>query len=340
MIISAKSVFSLITAWFSASCKSCAIYLALGGFAMVLSMGAYAQPVNEGVNPFMADPSVFYHKGVYYLYGTGGGNKDDGFKVFTSADRKTWKDQGYVLKKGESFGTKGFWAPQVFQHKGMFYLAYTANEHIAIAVSDRPLGPFRQEKIAAIPSDTRMIDPFVFFNGGKIYLYHVRLQEGNRIFVAEINDDLSAIKENTLRECISASEKWEDTQNVPWKVAEGPTVLKRKGWYYLIYSANDFRNPDYAIGYAVSKTPVGPWKKYDGNPVVSRQTAGVNGTGHGDVFKDAKGKMFYVLHTHFSNEKVAPRKTALVKISFRKKKNAPDIIVAHPETFVFLKIKK
>ncbi|WP_149273550.1 hypothetical protein [Pareuzebyella sediminis] len=34
-----------------------------------------------------------------------------------------------------------------------------------------------------------------------------------------------------------------------WPVTEGPTVLKHKGLYYLIYSANDFRNPDYPFGF-------------------------------------------------------------------------------------------
>lgn len=284
-----------------------------------------------------ADPTIFFHKGVYYLYGTGGGVKDDGFKVFTSTDKINWHDKGYVLKEGEAFGTKGFWAPQVFQYKGKFYMAYTANEHIAIALANTPLGPFKQINKAPIPSPTRMIDPFVFFEQGKIYLYHVRLDNGNRIFVAEMNEDFSAIKEATLKECISAEPGWEDTQNVSWKVTEGPTVFKKDGLYYMLYSANDFRNPDYAVGYATATSPTGPWTRYSGNPIISTKLLGENGTGHGDFIKQGK-KMFYVLHTHFSNEKVSPRKTAIVELKFIKDKDNIRL-QALPSTFKFLLVK-
>jgi beta-xylosidase len=75
-----------------------------------------------------------------------------------------------------------------------------------------------------------------------------------------MKDDLSAIIPETLRECIAATEGWENKANSNWPVAEGPSVLKHNGLYYLFYTANDFRNPDYAVGYATSSNPLGPWK--------------------------------------------------------------------------------
>lgn len=305
---------------------------------VLIAFSSLAQMSTNTGNPFMADPAIFYHNGIYFLYGTGGGNKDDGFKVFTSSDKINWSDKGYVLKKGESFGSKGFWAPQVFEHNNMFYIAYTADEHIAIATANNPLGPFTQKELKPIQSDMRMIDPFIFFDKGKIYLYHVRLDKGNRIFVAEMDKDLTKINPSTLKECINASEKWEDTQNAKWKVAEGPTVLKHEEYYYLIYSANDFRNSDYAIGYAVAKSPTGPWEKYAGNPILSKKDAGINGTGHGDVFTDKNGKMNYVFHTHFSNERVAKRRTAMVEMNFLKNKKSVPALSMLPKTFKFLQL--
>lgn len=287
----------------------------------------------DAKNPLLADPTVFVHKGVYYLYGTGGGNKDDGFKVFVSTDKIHWKDKGYVLKKGESYGARGFWAPQVFYHEGKFYMAYTANEHIAIAVSDSPQGPFTQNVIEPLDAFNRMIDPYIFFDYGKIYLYHVRLQNGNRIFVAELSDNLSHIKTGTLKECISAVELWEDKSNADWKVAEGPTVVKHNKFYYLIYSCNDFRNPHYAVGYATSKTPLGPWKKYDHNPIISKESIGMNGTGHGDLFTDNDGS-YYVFHVHNSGTNVNPRKTAMVDIYFKKEGDGePEAIEINTKSF-------
>ena len=87
------------------------------------------------------------------------------------------------------------------------------------------------------------------------------------IYVAELNDDLMSIKPGTLTKATLAGEEWENTARVEWPVTEGPTVLKKNNRYYLLYSANDFRNPDYAVGYAVSESPLGPWKKAEGNPI-------------------------------------------------------------------------
>lgn len=269
----------------------------------------------------LADPHVFFFDDVYYVYGTGSVNQ--GFSVYTSRNLKEWEgpagvSDGLALKKGDAYGAGRFWAPQVFLYDGTFYMAYTADEHIAIARSNSPLGPFVQDKLGALPAPVKQIDPFVFIDDdGRKYLYHVRVADGgNRIFVAELNDDFSGIKPETLKLCITATESWETSVKDRWRVTEGPTVLKHKGLYYLIYSANHFRTPDYAVGYAVSKSPLGPWKKFQGNPILSKENIGVNGTGHGDVFRNSKGEMFYVFHTHHSDHAVSPRKTALVKIGF------------------------
>ena len=103
---------------------------------------------------YFADPTVFRQGTKYYLYGTDGFNADSGFNGYVSEDMRRWSgaltgDQR-GLTKGASFGTKGFWAPQVFRHNGRYRMAYTANEHIAIAYSDNPAGPFKQAAIKAI----------------------------------------------------------------------------------------------------------------------------------------------------------------------------------------------
>ena len=302
--------------------------------------------VVENSNPFLADPTIFLSNGTYYLYGTTGDSifgKDQGFLVYTSTDLIDWKgpigaNDGFVLKKGDAFGDTGFWAPQVFEYQDKFYMAYTANEHIAMATSDSPLGPFRNTAKTDLEAPVRQIDPFVFFDtDGKKYLYHVRLTEGNRIFVAELEDDLLAIKPETLKECLSAEQKWENTKNVEWPVSEGPTVLKHGDLYYMIYSANDFRNPDYAVGFATSNSPLGPWEKAIESPIIHKDVLGIYGTGHGDVFFDKSGEMQYVLHTHFNDSQVSPRRTAIVKIDFKENGNESDLLKIEKESFRFLK---
>lgn len=288
---------------------------------------------------YLADPTIFLDNDRYYLYGTSG---DNGFLVYQSRDLKKWsapagRNSGYALTKGESFGSKGFWAPQVFKHDKIYYMVYTANEQIAIAKSKHPLGPFKQQNIAPVSGIGKQIDPFIFFDSdGKPYIYYVRLNEGNRIYVSEMKSDLSDVIAGTSRECISGVEKWENTENTNWPVVEGPTVTKQGKCYYLIYSANDFRSKDYAVGYAIAESPLGPWKKHIGNPIISRETLHVNGPGHGDLFLDKSGNYKYVLHTHYTAETVAPRRTAIMDFKFVGKPNEPAFLISNDSSFRLL----
>lgn len=316
---------------------------------MFVAINAHAQNGTEAQNKknaqdvskqlLLADPTIFELNGTYYLYGTGGSN---GFLVYTSTDMKTWKGpvgakDGYALIKNDVFGSKGFWAPHCFLYRKMFYMFYTANEQIAVAKSDSALGPYRQGVIKSLSGDTKQIDPFLFIDNGKKYLYHVRLDKGNRIYVAEMNDDLTAMKTETLKECIRASEPWENTAHAPWPVAEGPTVIKHKENYYLFYSANDFRNRDYAVGYAVAPTPYGPWKKFKGNPIISRHNTGKNGTGHGDLIQNDQGEWFYVLHVH-SRSGAQTRVAGLVKLKFVEHGLDPDTVAMEADSFSYLNL--
>ncbi|MDD2475775.1 MAG: family 43 glycosylhydrolase, partial [Dysgonamonadaceae bacterium] len=94
----------------------------------------------------LADPFILLHNNTYYAYGTGA---DDGIAVLTSDDLKVWEKpkgvgSGLALHKYFSYGDKWFWAPEVYYVNGKFYMYYSAEEHICVAVSDSPLGPFKQ----------------------------------------------------------------------------------------------------------------------------------------------------------------------------------------------------
>lgn len=306
----------------------------------VLSVYGYLkQNRNTPSSLNLADPTIFYDKGTYYLYGT---SSDKGFLVYQSKDLTSWtgpvgKKDGFALAKGDAFGDKGFWAPQVFKYRAKFYMAYTANEQIAIAESDSPLGPFTQDTPKAISGTGKQIDPFVFFDDkGKPFLYHVKLQEGNKIFVSEMDSYLNDVIPGTAKLCISASAQWENTENTKWLVTEGPTVFKRGKYYYMIYSANDFRSKDYAVGYATSLSPRGPWTKYQGNPIISRNNVGHNGTGHGDLFQDNEGKYHYVMHTHYSDTKVEKRRTGLIDLQIKPQDDGTAVIMTNISSFRFL----
>ena len=180
-----------------------------------------------------------------------------------------------------------------------------------MATADVPQGPFRQEVKQPIWGE-KSIDTSLFIDDdGTPYLYFVRFTDGNVIWVAEMNDDLTGIKQETLTECIKAEEPWELSQDKPAKVAEGPSVLKKNGIYYLIYSANHFESKNYGVGYATSDSPMGPWTKYVGNPILQRVDE-LMGTGHGVPFLCKVGSWKYIFHAHWSSTKVQPR-TSYIK---------------------------
>ncbi len=307
-------------------------FIAFAAATLFIALYGYTQP-NQKTLIRLADPSVFHEGGKYYLYGTGGFN---GFTVYTSADLFHWKrSDKKALRSGDSYGSKGFWAPQVINHQGRYIMAYTANEQIAIAQSHSPLGPFTQVKYQPITLSGKHIDPYIFKDtNGDFYLYFVRLQKGNRIFVARLKDNLTDIDSSTVKVCLSAEGGWENTENASWSVTEGPTLMKIDNLYYLFYSANDFRNINYAVGYAISKSPLGPFIKNKHNPILSRIQTGQNGSGHGDIFMAGDGKWYYVFHTHESAYKAGERKTAIIQLSLSKGK--PKQVTVVPGTFRYL----
>lgn len=288
---------------------------------------------------FLADPTIFYENKKYYLYGTSAGGIDStniGLKVYLSDDLKKWEFKGYALKNATPYGDKGFWAPQILKKDSLYYMFYTVNEKISVACSKSPLGPFKPRKKKYIQTKHRQIDPFVFADSNKYYLYHVRrLHNDNVIFVAELKNDFNNINDETLTMCLSSDLPWENEDDFEFKSVQGPSVFKIDSTYYMLYSANNFKSSNYAVGYAISSNPLGPWIKSIKNPLINFKTINESGSGHGDIFHDKmKNNFKYVLHTHNSFAKMRPRKTGILDLIIDKKLKTINL---KSESFKFLK---
>lgn len=277
----------------------------------------------ESKEIFLADPTIYQEGDTYYLVGTK--NRPPlGFSILTSKDLKSWtvpkgqSDSLYmILNQGDqTFGTQGFWAPQILKEGNNFYLTHTADEQTVLTKSNALMGPYRQDEVRPIDGSEKNIDSYIFKDGdGKYYLYHVRFNRGNYLWVAEFDFEKGEIKSETLKKCFDQTEDWEATPNYESDpIMEGPTVIKLKNKYYLFYSANHFMNIDYAMGYAVADSPYGPWVKNNGNPILHRSIVGENGSGHGDLFNGPDGQMYYVYHVHYSQDQVSPRRTRIVPV--------------------------
>lgn len=171
-------------------------------FMMGITTGLRAQPADKTAettykNPLpvsLGDPYVLYVKGdKYYMYGTGGVKY--GFVAYSSTDLVHWTKEGQVWAanngNGWSDSTAGwdgaYWAPEVYEVKGKFYMFYSAqwkvnpkkefeNFRIGVAVADKPTGPFVDVTNKPVfDPGYPIIDGNVFFdNDGKLYLYYSR----------------------------------------------------------------------------------------------------------------------------------------------------------------------
>ena len=134
------------------------------------------------------DPYVLLASdGNYYMYGTGGG-AIDGFSVYSSDNLADWKYEGQVYRGNspESWTVANFWAPEVYEIEGKFYMLFSAdwkcnptneleNFRIGVAVSDSPTGPF--EELSEGPlfdPGYPIIDANIWFEDEKAYLYYSR----------------------------------------------------------------------------------------------------------------------------------------------------------------------
>lgn len=236
----------------------------------------------------IGDPTVIYYAGKYYLYPTGDNHS---YYVYVSTDLVHWKKGPMVFRSTET----GVWAPDVLFNPAdkKFYLYYTINKRIGVAVADRPEGVFAD--LGTLIKNAIDANMFLDDDGG-YYLYYVEYP-AFRIHVQPMETPVR--KKGKPLEMIRPAEPWEMKQR---KITEAPWMLKHEGTYYLLYSGGGPDTEDYAIGYAVSKSPTGPFPKYPGNPIVKKGD-GVFGPGHCATIKTPDGKLWMVYHQKRDGQK-------------------------------------
>ena len=239
------------------------------------------QPDNFSGVLGIGDPTVLFHEGKYYLYPTG---DNRGYDVYVSKDLVNWQKRSRVFQSTEP----GVWAPDVFYNETdrTFYLYYTVNGRIGVAIADRPDGLFKDQGTLI----EKAIDAHMFVDeDGQYYLYYVEYP-GFRIHVQPMASPMQKQGDPVL--LIQATDPWEKKHAA---LTEAPWMLKHRGVYYLLYSASGANTEDYAIGYATAQNPLGPFTKYDGNPII-KKGGNIFGPGHCSVTKAADGQLWMVYH--------------------------------------------
>jgi beta-xylosidase len=280
----------------------------------------------------------------YYMYGTGGG-AIDGFSAYSSKNLVDWKyeDQVYHGNTESSWTAANFWAPEVYEREGKFYILFSAdwkfnptneleNFRIGVAVSDNPLGPFKDLSDRPLfDPGYPIIDANLLFEGDKVYMYYSRCCYKNSVesevaewarkenLFEEIEEswvygvEISANLDTVIGEPIlllkppetneNGQFEWESRSVTSGEVnrrwTEGSFIFKNNDTYYMMYSANFFGGQHYAVGYATSDVPLGPFKKAANNPVLEKNTDDggvVSGTGHNSITWSIDGKIMYCVY--------------------------------------------
>jgi hypothetical protein len=135
---------------------------------------------------------------------------------------------------------------------------------------------------------------------------------GFRIHVQPMASPLAVAKDTPAVKVLEPTEPWEKAQG---HVTEGPWIVRHRldansaARYLLIYSGSGADGPDYAVGYATSDRPTGPYVKHPGNPII-RRGPGVFGPGHG------AGRLWHVYHQKVNDNRGWPRFVCIDPLEF------------------------
>lgn len=269
----------------------------------------------------MADPFVLKWNGVYYAYGTAPRDRESqrAFRVLRSDDLRHWDLLGGALTLLDPPLGSAYWAPEVAERGGEFYMFYSAasgsdeTHRLRVATSRAPEGPFTDAGQDLLPDCGFTIDasPFRDPRDGQWYLYFAMdFLDGDRpgtgLAVVPLSDDLkTALAAPTV--VARASADWQLYEHArehygqtwpAWYTVEGPFTVHRGGRYYCFYSGGAWHGPDYGVAWAVADHPLGPWRD-SGNdgPTILRGVPGRTlGPGHNSVVIGPDGKDYIVYH--------------------------------------------
>ncbi|HWK34759.1 family 43 glycosylhydrolase [Sphingomonas sp.] len=251
-----------------------------------------------------ADPHAMFIGDELWVFPTGGPGgawTADRFGAFSSADLRSWRNRGELIRRDQIGWIKDdgapehfLWAPGVATRAGKWYLYFSVGpqnptpSRIGVAVADRPEGPYRDSGRPLVTGELvrdghgfEAIDPMVFVDrrNDKAYLY-AGGSAGATLRVWELAPDMISI----ARE-VSVPQ--------PPNFTEGAFMHERAGTYYLSYSHGRWNAGDYSVHYATAPSPVGPWA-YRGKILSSDATH--QGPGHHSFVQAPGGEWLIVYH--------------------------------------------
>ena len=241
---------------------------------------------------YTADPSPLVVGDTLFLYTSHDASPEDipdeneknsaGFFMYdwllwTTTDMVNWTEHGAVasLKEFSWRGREnGAWAIQTVERNGKYYLYAPLHGHgIGVLVADSPYGPFKDplgKPLVWQKEHWDDIDPTVWTDDdGQAYMFW-----GNpHTYCVKLNEDMISTKGDIYvlnpkdglmrpvqQEGAKINLRVPGSEKASWAVnnyQEGPWFYKRNGHYYMGYASTCC--PE-GLGYAMSDSPMGPWK--------------------------------------------------------------------------------
>jgi len=287
--------------------------------ALAQRRAEYTNPVAAGDYP---DPSVI-RVGRDYWATTTTSEWGPHFTLLHSRDLVNWRQVGVVFRRPPSWAVGSFWASEIAEDRGRFYIYYSARKPnggplcVAVATAARPQGPYTDR------------GPLVCQKVGSIDGFHVRDEQGRRYLLwKEDGNSVSAptpiwaqpLSEDGTRlvgeprQLIRNDQAWEKHPTLPYgDLVEGPAVVRRNGWFYMFYSGNFCcaRECNYMIGVARSRKLLGPWEKAPANPIVAGNDRW-KCPGHGTVVQTPDGRDYYMYHAMDARDSVYVGRQAML----------------------------
>jgi beta-xylosidase len=259
----------------------------------------FTNPVHATDTP---DPQAIRVGDTWYLFHTNADGRN--VPVLTSPDLVTWTpSDADALPRLGAWATVGkTWAPEVIAlGPDRFVLYYTAasaatgRQCIGAAVASAPGGPYvdgSDRPVVCQADDGGSIDASPFRDGdGALYL--LWKNDGNAVgadtwlWSQRLSADGLRLEGEPAR-LLKQTEPWEG------RVVEGPFLWRQGGALLLFYAANAYNTADYAEGYAVCDTPLGPCRKAPDNPILTTKDT-ASGPGHASMVEH-NGRTWLLYH--------------------------------------------
>jgi xylan 1,4-beta-xylosidase len=262
-------------------------------------------PILTGFNP---DPSICRVGDDYYI-ATSTFEWFPGVQIHHSRDLVNWRLLGRALDRPSQLPMRGcqnsggIWAPCLTHADGKFWLVFTnVHHHMSGVVMDTPNYLVTADRIEGPWSEpvylnSNGFDPSLFHDDdGRKYI--VQMQMGEAFTSVRFDGIILQEFDPVKMELVGESQKiWSGSAI---GITEGPHILKRDGWYYLI-TAEGGTALRHAISICRSKNLWGPYELHPENPILTsfqKDHLALQSTGHGCFVETQNGEWFTVHLCH------------------------------------------